>query len=81
MEDTNESLEFPNQEMTLKQAREIDSDLEVGDVIEEPVESVKFGRIAVQQAKQVIVQKSGKPSEQKSFANMKTSGRTGYRGG
>ncbi|ATN74824.1 transcription termination factor NusA [Coxiella burnetii] len=57
VEDTNESLEFPNQEMTLKQAREIDSDLEVGDVIEEPVESVKFGRIAVQQAKQVIVQK------------------------
>ncbi|ABS77182.1 transcription termination factor NusA [Coxiella burnetii] len=57
VEDTNESLEFPNQEMTLKQAREIDSDLEVGDVIEEPVESVKFGRIAAQQAKQVIVQK------------------------
>ncbi|MBW5802669.1 transcription termination/antitermination protein NusA [Coxiella endosymbiont of Ornithodoros amblus] len=57
VENTNEPLEFPNQEMTLEQAREIDCDLEVGDVIEEPVESVKFGRIAAQQAKQVIVQK------------------------
>lgn len=41
----------------LSKAKQEDSGLEVGDVIEEPVESVKFGRIAAQQAKQVIVQK------------------------
>ncbi|WP_102156895.1 transcription termination factor NusA [Coxiella endosymbiont of Rhipicephalus microplus] len=52
-----DSLESPGQQIPLSRAREIDSDLEVGDVIEEPVESVKFGRIAAQQAKQVIIQK------------------------
>ena len=57
VENTTKPLEFSNQEMTLKQAREIDSDLEVDDVIEEPVESIEFSRIAAQQAKQVIVQK------------------------
>lgn len=43
--------------MLLSKAKEIDSDLEIGDVVEEPVESVEFGRIAAQQAKQVIIQK------------------------
>ncbi|WP_264435623.1 transcription termination factor NusA [Coxiella endosymbiont of Dermacentor marginatus] len=52
-----EPLELPGQQISLNQAREIDSDLEIGDIIEEPIESVRFGRIAVQQAKQVIVQK------------------------
>lgn len=57
VESTDELLELPDQQMTLKQAQEIDPELGVGDVIEEPVESIKFGRIAAQQAKQVIVQK------------------------
>lgn len=56
VEDEN-PLEFSGQQIPLSRAREIDSDLEVGDVVEEPVESIKFGRIAAQQAKQVIVQK------------------------
>ena len=34
-----------------------DPEIQVGDFIEEPVESVEFGRIAAQTAKQVIVQK------------------------
>lgn len=51
-------IEFvPSREMRLTQAKELDSDLEVGDVVEESVESVEFGRIAAQQAKQVIIQK------------------------
>lgn len=41
----------------LSKAKQEDTELEIGDVIEEPVESIKFGRIAAQQAKQVIVQK------------------------
>lgn len=52
-----QSLELSGQEIPLSQAREIDFGLEVDDVIEEPIESVKFGRIEAQQAKQVIVQK------------------------
>ncbi len=42
---------------TVERARERDPAYEVGDFIEEPVESVEFGRIAAQTAKQVIVQK------------------------
>jgi N utilization substance protein A len=41
----------------VEEAQERDPNLQLGDVIEEPVESVGFGRIAAQTAKQVIVQK------------------------
>lgn len=44
-------------EWTTEEAAEINPELQVGDVHEEQVESVKFGRIAAQTAKQVIVQK------------------------
>lgn len=47
-----ESLEIP-----LSKAKQVDADLQIGDVVEEEIESVPFGRIAAQQAKQVIVQK------------------------
>lgn len=44
-------------ELTMQEAEEIDTNLQPGDTHEEQVESVKFGRIAAQTAKQVIVQK------------------------
>ena len=47
----------PDAQLTLEQAREKDPNLSLGDVYEIPVESVEFGRIAAQTAKQVIVQK------------------------
>lgn len=43
--------------ITLRAAQRRDPKLQIGDIIEEPVESVEFGRIAAQKAKQVIVQK------------------------
>jgi len=43
--------------LTLEEARERDPNAQIGSVIEEPVPSVEFGRIAAQTAKQVIVQK------------------------
>ena len=51
--------EFTNQESQILHgyALEKDSSLEVGDYIEEPIESVSFGRISAHTAKQVIVQK------------------------
>ena len=55
--DDEEELEFPEQQIHLAEAREQKADVEVGDYIEEPMESVAFGRIAAQTAKQVIVQK------------------------
>lgn len=50
-------LEFPGYQMTIRQAQAIDPSAKAGDIIEESIESVAFGRIAAQQAKQVIVQK------------------------
>jgi len=52
-------LENPIAEITLSAARaeEPDSDMQPGDYIEDPIESISFGRIAAQTAKQVIVQK------------------------
>jgi N utilization substance protein A len=47
----------PDKQITLSKAKEIDPELDVGDVVEEQIESPEFGRIAVQQAKQVITQK------------------------
>lgn len=43
--------------LTLTEAHKRDPKLKVGDVLEEPVESIEFGRIAAQKAKQVIIQK------------------------
>jgi N utilization substance protein A len=47
----------PAAQYSVAEAREIKPDAELGDVLEEQVESVEFGRIAAQTAKQVIVQK------------------------
>lgn len=52
-----EDLEDSSKQMTLTEAHEIDPELNVGDVVEEKIERPDFGRIAAQQAKQVIVQK------------------------
>jgi N utilization substance protein A len=50
-------MEFEDSQVYLREARERDPDVEVGDYIEEPMENVEFGRIAAQTAKQVIVQR------------------------
>jgi transcription termination/antitermination protein NusA len=55
--DDSTELEAPERELRLDDARELDPKVDVGGFVEEPMESVSFGRIAAQQAKQVIVQK------------------------
>jgi len=55
--DDAEEIEFPSRQIGLSEAQEKQADIEVGGFIEEPMESVDFGRIAAQTAKQVIVQK------------------------
>jgi N utilization substance protein A len=52
-----EDLETPAAQLTVEEAQEREPGAKVGDFIEEPVESIEFGRIAAQTAKQVIVQK------------------------
>jgi N utilization substance protein A len=55
--DDSTELEAPERELRLDDAHEIDPKVEAGGFVEQPMESVSFGRIAAQQAKQVIVQK------------------------
>ncbi len=55
--DDSTELEEPARELRLEDARELDPEVEPGGYVEEPMESVEFGRIAAQTAKQVIVQK------------------------
>jgi N utilization substance protein A len=55
--DDSKELEVPERELRLDDALDVDKAAVVGGYVEEPMESVAFGRIAAQQAKQVIVQK------------------------
>jgi N utilization substance protein A len=50
-------MESPDREIRLMDAVEERSDAKIDDYVEQPMESVPFGRIAAQTAKQVIVQK------------------------
>ena len=50
-------VEFPDAQITLENAQKTQPEIAIGDYIEESMESVAFGRIAAQTAKQVIVQK------------------------
>ncbi|HEC17167.1 MAG TPA: transcription termination/antitermination protein NusA [Sedimenticola sp.] len=52
-----EGLENPDAQILLEDARKTHPDIQPGEYIEEPMESISFGRIAAQTAKQVIVQK------------------------
>jgi N utilization substance protein A len=55
--DDSTELEVPERELRMEDALDIDKKVQPGDFVEQPMESVVFGRIAAQQAKQVIVQK------------------------
>ncbi|RDX35355.1 transcription termination/antitermination protein NusA [Kangiella sp. HD9-110m-PIT-SAG06] len=52
-----EGVEDPLTETTLSAAQHEEPEIELGDFVEEQIESIEFGRIAAQTAKQVIVQK------------------------
>lgn len=52
-----ELVEFEDAQLTIEQAGELQPGLSAGDIYEIAIDSVEFGRIAAQAAKQVIVQK------------------------
>lgn len=62
-------IENPEAELTLTEAQKLDADAKVGATIEKPIQSIEFGRIAVQTAKQVILQKV-REAERKKLADM-----------
>ena len=55
--DDSDELEEPLRELRLEDAVEVNAEAQPGEYVEVPLESVEFGRIAAQTAKQVIVQK------------------------
>jgi N utilization substance protein A len=57
LDDEDPEFESTEKQILQSYAKARGLDLEVGEFIEEPIESVEFGRIAAQTAKQVIVQK------------------------
>ena len=56
-DDASTELEEPDRELRMIDAVDVDESAEPGGYVEEPMESVEFGRIAAQTAKQVIVAK------------------------
>ena len=52
-----ETFETPDLHIKLEEAQKRNADIQVGEFIEEPLESIDFGRIGAQAAKQVIFQK------------------------
>ena len=56
-EDESTELEVPDRELRMIDAVDVDENAEPGGYVEVPLESVQFGRIGAQTAKQVIVQK------------------------
>ncbi len=56
-DDASTELEEPDRELRMIDAVDVDPNAEPGGYVEEPMESVEFGRIAAQTAKQVIVSK------------------------
>lgn len=65
--DVVEEVEDEATQLTLKDAQKIDSALEVGSQIKDPLPPIDFGRIAAQTAKQVIVQKVRDAEREKQF--------------
>src|SRR3970282_939891 len=55
--DDSTELEEPARELRFEDALDVDPNAKGGEYVEQPMESVDFGRIAAQTAKQVIVQK------------------------
>ncbi|MGQ0696669.1 MAG: transcription termination factor NusA [Panacagrimonas sp.] len=57
LEDDSEEFEFPERQIKLTYALKDHPNIQPGEVIEQKIASVDFGRIGAQRAKQVIVQK------------------------
>ncbi|MBN1683842.1 MAG: transcription termination/antitermination protein NusA [Gammaproteobacteria bacterium] len=64
-DENGEPIEFDSdRHIFLEQAKKQDQDLEVGDMIQEPITSIEFGRIAAQLMKQVITQEIRKAKQE-----------------
>jgi N utilization substance protein A len=69
--DDSTELEFPDKELRLEDALDVDPGATVDGYVEVPLESVAFGRIAAQTAKQVIVQKVREAERERQYDEYK----------
>ena len=67
-EEFEDGLESPDTQILLADAQKENSEIELGEFVEKPIDSVSFGRIAAQAAKQVIIQKI-REAERKKIVN------------
>ncbi len=65
-------VENENRQISLSEAREIDPDAELEDIILKPVPTEDFGRIAAQTAKQVIIQKVREAERENTYEKYRT---------
>lgn len=56
---TDDTVEDPARQISLSEALQLDSALQLGEFVEEALEPVEVGRIGAQAAKQVIYQNPG----------------------
>ncbi len=71
VDDEDPDFESPKTQILHSYALKDHPDIQVGDYIEEPIESVEFGRIGAQTAKQVIVQKVREAERRKIYEAFK----------
>lgn len=64
-----EIVEDPENQIELKEAQEIDSDIQIGDELVQDLDIDLFGRMAIQTAKQVIIQRVREAERDKIFAD------------
>lgn len=57
VDDEDPEFEGPTRQVLFERAQQMQPDIAIGDYIEEPLESIDFGRISAQAAKQHLVQK------------------------
>ncbi len=66
-----QEVKNPPAEISLKEAKELDSEVEVGDSLGTKIDISEFGRIAAQTAKQVIIQKVKDAERENIFEDFK----------
>ncbi len=64
-----EVVEDPEKQILIEDAREIDEDIEIGDELIQDLDIDLFGRMAIQTAKQVIIQRVREAEREKIFAD------------
>ena len=66
-----ENVENDSTKMTLEEAQQRNKDAKIGDLIAEPLPPLDFGRVAAQNAKQVIVQKVREAERERHYSEYK----------